>query len=196
MNYPPAPQTRISDRWSAFTDDNAYDYSNSTAISQGENEVMKLYEALALKKSLQSQLVQLIGLRNRNLEYPEDEKPEFDFDSLTVKIKEVVNKLTKIKVGIAKANMNATLPNGKTLFENIVELANLRSTVDQLKDMMHIERRGFFDRERRSKEDVKMLKQKDTLTLLSMLEDYQSRKNGLDALIQQANQSVELEISI
>jgi hypothetical protein len=145
---------------------------------------MKLYEALSMKKSLQSQLVQLIGLRNRNLEYPEDEKPEFDFDSLTVKIKEVVNKLTMIKVGIAKANMNSTLSNGKTLFENIVELANLRSTVDQIKDMVHTERKGFFDRERRSKEDVKILKQKDALTLLSMLEDYLGRKNGLNALIQ------------
>jgi hypothetical protein len=156
---------------------------------------MKLYEALATKKSLQSQLVQLIGLRNRNLEYAEDEKPEFDFDSLTIRIKEVVIKLTNIKVGIAKANMNTNLSNGKTLFENIIELSNLRSTVDQLKDMVHTERRGFLDRERRSKEDVKTLKQKDALTLLSMLEDYQGRKNALDALIQQANQSVEIKFS-
>jgi hypothetical protein len=92
--------------------------------------------------------------------------------------------------------MNTTLSNQKTLFENIIELANLRSTVDQLKDMVQTERRGIFGRERRSKEDVKMLKQKDALTLLSMLEEYQGRKNALDSLIQQANQSVELEISI
>jgi hypothetical protein len=81
-------------------------YSKITVTCQsGENKIMKLYEALAMKKSLQTQLVQLIGLRNRNLEYPEDEKPEFDFDSLTAKIKEIVIKLTKIKVAIAKENL-------------------------------------------------------------------------------------------
>lgn len=155
---------------------------------------MKLYEALATKESLQSQLTQLIGLRNRGMEYPEDEKPEFDFDSLTEQIKDLVKKLTKFKVEIAKANINTTLSNGKTLFENIIELSNLRSTIDQLKDMIHTERSLFRSSERRSKEDVKMLKQKDTLTLISMLHEYQSRKNALDSLIQQANQSVEIAL--
>jgi hypothetical protein len=44
--------------------------------------------------------------------------------------------------------------------------------VDQLKDMVQTEPRGIFGHERRSKEDVKMLKQKNALTLLSMLEEY------------------------
>lgn len=146
-----------------------------------------------MKSSLQAQLIQLISLRNRSLEYPEDEKPEFDFDLLTVQIKELVRKLSKLKAEIARANMNTNLPNRGTLFENIIELANLRSTVSQIKDMMQIERRGLFSIERRSKkEDVKMLKQKDAPTLLSMLQDYQRRKDALDSLVQQANQSVEI----
>ena len=149
-----------------------------------------------MKSSLQSQLTQLISLRNRNQEYPEDEKPEFDFDTLTTQIKELVRKLSKLKVEIAKANISTTLPNGKTLFESIIELQDLRSTLSQIKDLIHIEGRFLWGSERRSKkEDVKMRKQKDPQTLLSMLQDYQQRKNALDSLIQQANQSVEISVS-
>ncbi len=153
---------------------------------------MKLYEALSTRKSLESQLTRLISIRNRTIEYPEDEKPEFDFDSVTAEIKDLVAKLSRLKVEIARANMNTTLTNGKTLFENIIELSNLRSTVDQIKEMMQVERRGVFDRERRKKEEVKMLKQKDAQSLLSMLGEYQRRKDSLDSLIQQANQSVDI----
>jgi hypothetical protein len=157
---------------------------------------MKLYEALAMKTSLQAQLTQLISLRNRSQEYPEDEQPEFNFDSLTNEIKDTVRRLSKLKVEIARANMNTTLTNGKTLFENIIELQNLRSTIDQVKNLIHVEGVGRFSSwgiERRSrKEDVKMLKQKDSQTLLEMLHNYQQRKNALDSLIQQTNHIVEV----
>lgn len=54
---------------------------------------MKLFEALALKKALQNQLTQLISIRNSTFEYPEDEKPEFNFQELTSRIKEKVNEM-------------------------------------------------------------------------------------------------------
>ncbi|MHB8565749.1 MAG: DIP1984 family protein [Nitrososphaerales archaeon] len=121
---------------------------------------MKLYEALSMRKSLELQLTQLISIRDHSLEYPEEEIPEFDFNSLPTQIKEVVTKLSKLKVEIARANMDTALSNGQTLFESIIELANLRSPVAQLKDMMQVERRGLFGNERRSKQDVKTLKQR------------------------------------
>ena len=154
---------------------------------------MKLYEALAMKTTLQSQLTQLISLRNRSQEYPEDEEPEFNFDTLTIEIKDVVRKLSKLKLEIARANMNTMLSNGKTLFESITELQNLRSTLAQLKDLMHIEGRFLWGSERRTKkEDVRMRKQKDAQSLLTMLQEYQQRKNALDSLIQQANHGIEI----
>ena len=157
---------------------------------------MKLYEALATRKSLETQLTQLISIRSRSLEYPEDEQPEFDFDSLTVQIKDIVRKLSKIKVEIARVNLNTQLSNGLTLTENIIELGNLRSTITQLKDMLRTERRGgLLSIERRSKEDVKMARQKDQQTLLSMLHEYSNRRDALDSLIQQANTSIDVTIS-
>lgn len=63
---------------------------------------MKLYEALAMKNSLEAQLKQLISIRNRSQEYPEDEQPEFDFDVLTSQIKDTVRKLSKLKVERAR----------------------------------------------------------------------------------------------
>ena len=145
-----------------------------------------------MKSSLQSQLTELISIRNRTIEYPEDEKPEFQFDSLTAQIDEIVRKISKLKIEIARANMNTNLSNGKTLFENIIELADLRSSVSQVKDMLRVERRGLFGSDRRSKEDIKMLKQKDAQSLLSMLQEYQRRKDSLDSLIQHANHSVDI----
>jgi hypothetical protein len=154
---------------------------------------MRLYEALALKTSLQSQLTQLISLRNRSQEYPEDEQPEFEFDQLTAEIKTFVRRLSKLKVEIARANIDTTLSNGKTLFESIIELQDLRSTVNQIKDLMHIEGRFSWAGDKRTKkEDVKMRKQKDPKALLTMLNQYQQRKNTLDSLIQQANHRIEI----
>jgi hypothetical protein len=154
---------------------------------------MKLYEALVMKTSLQAQLKQLISLRNRTQEYPEDEQPEFNFDALTTEIKSVVGKLSKLKVEIARANMDTTLANGRTLFESIIELQNLRSTVDQIENLIHLEGRFLWGSERRTKkEDVKMRRQKDPQTLLAMLNEYRVRKNTVDSLIQEANYRIEI----
>ena len=155
-------------------------------------EKMKLYEALAMKNSLRSQLTQLISIRNRSLEYPEDEQPEFDFDSLTSQIKEVVRKISALKVEIARANTNTILSNGKPLFENIIELANLRSVVDRIRDMMQVERRSFLGSERRSKGARRCDNKRTLRILLSMLQNYQRRKDALDSLVQQANHTIEL----
>jgi hypothetical protein len=159
----------------------------------GKQSAMKLYEALGLKITLQAQLKQLISLRNRTQEYPEDEQPEFNFDALTSEIKSVVKKLSKLKMEIAKVNMDTTLSNGKTLFESIIELQNLRSTVSQLEELMHLEGKLFWGSERRTKkEDVKMRRQKDSPALLAMLNEYRSRKNAMDSLIQEANHRIEI----
>lgn len=87
---------------------------------------MRLFEALALRKALQNQLAQLVSLRNSTFEYPEDERPGFDFEELTKRIKEKANEVTRLKLAIMNANMNSKLPNGLTLYEGIIKLANIR----------------------------------------------------------------------
>ena len=154
---------------------------------------MRLFEALALRKALQNQLVQLISLRNSTFEYPEDEKPAFDFEDLTKRIKEKVNDVTSLKLAIMGANMSSKLPNGLTLYEGIIELANTRSAIDQLQDLIEIGRRGLFaiDR-RRSTTEIRTLKQASPESILTLIEHYDTKRRILDAMIQEANHTVEI----
>jgi len=154
---------------------------------------MKLFEALALRKALQSQLAQLVSLRNSRFEYPEDEKPEFDFEELTKRIKEKVNEVTGLKLAIMRANTGSKLSNGLTLYEGIIELANIRSAIDQLQDLIQIGRRGLFvsDR-RRTTTEIRMIKQASPERILKMIEHYDAKRRILDAMIQEANHTVEI----
>jgi hypothetical protein len=155
---------------------------------------MKVFEALALKKSIQSQLAQLISLRNSTFEYPEDEKPDFDFERLTKRIKEKVNEATGLKLAIMNANMNSKLPNGVTLYEAIIELANTRSAVDQLQDLIQVGKRGLFlsDR-RRNTTEIKTIKQAAAGEILKMIDTYDAKRRLLDATIQEANHTIEVD---
>ena len=161
-------------------------------LREGLNK-MRLFEALALRKALQNQLTQLISLRNTTFEYPEDEKPGFDFEELTKRIKEKVNEVTGLKLAIMNANMSSKLPNGLTLYEGIIELANIRSAIDQLQDLIQIGKRGFFmsDR-RRSTTEIRTIKQASPESILKMIEHYDAKRRILDAIIQEANYTIEI----
>jgi hypothetical protein len=154
---------------------------------------MKLFEALALKKALQSQLAQLISIRNSTFEYPEDEKPDFDFQELTSRIKEKVNEITGLKLAVMRANMNSNLPNGYTLNEAIIELANIRSAIDQLQDLLQIGKSRFlFSERRRSTTEIKTIKQAAPDRILKMIEEYDTKRRLFDAFIQEANHTTEI----
>jgi len=154
---------------------------------------MKLFEALALKKALQNQLTQLISIRNSTFEYPEDEKPEFDFQELTSRIKEKVNEITRLKLAVTKANMNSNLPNGYTLNQAIIELANIRSTIDQLQDLLQIGKSRFlFSERRRNTTEIKTIKQAAPDKILKMIEEYDTKRRLFDAIIQEANHTTEI----
>jgi len=135
----------------------------------------------------------LTTLRNSAFEYPEDEKPGFDFEDLTKRIKEKVNEVTSLKLAIMGANMSSKLPNGLTLYEGIIELANTRSAIDQLQDLIQIGRRGLFaiDR-RRSTTEIRTLKQASPESILTLIEHYDTKRRILDAMIQEANHTVEI----
>jgi len=153
---------------------------------------MKLFEALALRKALQGQLAQLISIRNSTYEHLMDEEPEFNFKSLTAQIKEKVNTVTVLKLAIMKANMETELSNGLTLYANIIELANIRSAIDQLGDLVQVGRRGYLIDRRRTTQEVKVVKQMAPEELLKMVDNYDSKRRLLDAMIQEANHTVEI----
>jgi len=154
---------------------------------------VRLFEALALRKTLQNQLAQLISLRNSTFEYPEDEKPEFDFEELTKRIKERVNDDTRLKLAIMWANIRSKLPNGLTLYEGIIELAHTRSAIDHLQDLIQVGRKGLFlsDR-RRNTTEIRTLKQASPESILTLIEHYDTKRRVLDAMIQEANHTVEI----
>jgi hypothetical protein len=91
------------------------------------------------------------------------------------------------------ANMSSKLPNGLTLYEGIIELANTRSAIDQLQDLIQIGRKGLFlsDR-RRSTTEIRTLKQASPESILTLIEHYDTKRRILDAMIQEANHTVEI----
>jgi hypothetical protein len=93
-----------------------------------------------------------------------------------------------------KANMNHELPNGLTLYEGIIELANVRSAIDQLKELGQVGRHGLYMSERRrSMSDIKMLKQVQSSEILDLIDRYDARRRVLDAHIQDLNHSIEID---
>lgn len=112
---------------------------------------------------------------------------------MTKRIKEKVNEVTRLKLAIMKANMNSKLPNGLTLYEGIIELANIRSAIDQLQDLIQVGRRGLFASDRRrSTTEIRTIKQASPENILTMIEHYDTKRRVLDAMIQEANHTIDI----
>ena len=90
--------------------------------------------------------------------------------------------------------VNSKLPNGVTLYEAIIELANIRSAVDQLQDLIQVGKRGLFlsDR-RRSTTEIRTVKQAAAGEILKMIDNYDTKRRLLDATIQEANHTIEID---
>jgi hypothetical protein len=157
---------------------------------------MKLFEALALRKALQADLGQLISIRNSTFLHAEDELPEFVFGDLTEQIKKKVNDITKLKLAIMQMNMKHILPNKMTLYEAIIELANIRSAIEQLQNLLQVGRGGLseYSYRRTSQSELKMKKQEKPENLLKLIQSYEGKRRTLDSMIQEANHKVEITI--
>jgi hypothetical protein len=104
-----------------------------------------------------------------------------------------VNEITRLKLAVTKANMNSNLPNGYTLNEAIIELANIRSAIDQLQDLLQIGKGRFlFSERRRNTTEIKTIKQTAPDKILKMIEEYDTKRRLFDAIIQEANHTTEI----
>jgi hypothetical protein len=75
----------------------------------------------------------------------------------------------------------------------IIELANTRSAIDQLQDLIQIGRRGLFASDRRrSTTEIRTIKQASPESILKMIEHYDTKRRILDAMIQEANHAVDM----
>jgi hypothetical protein len=74
-----------------------------------------------------------------------------------------------------------------------IELANTRSAIDQLQDLIQIGRRGLFASDRRrSTTEIRTIKQASPESILKMIEHYDTKRRILDSMIQEANHTVDI----
>jgi hypothetical protein len=148
---------------------------------------------LALRKSLEQKIVDLVELRNDTFQYPADEMPEFRFVDLTDQIKATVNDLGRLKVAITRANLDTKLPNGFSLYENILELGGVRAAIGQLKQLLKVGERYSYGRTRRTNvQEIKVAQQVPSENILTMVAKYEERRRIIDSMIQEANHTVEV----
>lgn len=158
--------------------------------------VMKLFEALALRKALQSDLGQLISIRSSTFTHTVDEEPEFLFEDLTKQIKSKVNEITKLKLAIMEMNLTYILPNKMSLYEAIIELANIRSAIEQLQSLLQVGRGALaeYAYRRTISTELKMVKQEKPENLLRLIQTFEGKRRMLDSLIQEANHNAEIKV--
>src|SRR5712692_311962 len=132
---------------------------------------MKIYEALAEVKTLKTRLVQLSNFRQSSVVYDADSEPDFNYDELSGQIDSALERVTKLKLAIAAANMTNTVRVGDaemSLAKAILELSNIRTNLTYVSNTLNLDKPGIFDRRYRTKDDVTQKWQKSPAELLQV----------------------------
>jgi len=150
---------------------------------------MKIGEALAEKKRLQSRLAKCYKLLESSFYY--HEKPDFSYDKLRTEIDELLEKIKDLKLRIIKTNLELDVEvEGKTisLTELIIEIGDTRSKISAFEDLYKNKDDWYDLRDDNviKKSQVEPEKIEDEIKQLS------KRKTKLDSLLQNYNWTEEL----
>lgn len=151
---------------------------------------MKLFEALAQRKALQTELAELITLRQETFQHAEDEEPELNYTETSRKISAIIDDLRSLKLRIIKSNLGTELPNGMSLAEGVIAVADVRNEITNLRQLSQRDR--LFGHSRTAKTDLKMVPQASRIKVLDEIRTLNEGKVQLDKWIAEANQSVEV----
>lgn len=152
---------------------------------------MKIGEALAEKKRLQSRLAKCNELSKQTYCYTGD-KPDFSFEKLQTEVVSLIGKIKHIKLKIQKTNMQKKVkyPDGKehTLAELIIDVADVRTRIAMLNEVYtpRDEWRSLRYEEKEPKYQIPPEEIMDEIISLN------KEKNNLDSLLQHTNWTVEL----
>lgn len=151
---------------------------------------MKLFEALAQRKALQTEIAELTNLRQETFQHADDEFPELNYADTTSKIGQLVEELRKLKLRIITANLKTKLPNNALLAEAIIAVADIRAEIQNLRDLSRRDR--IYGHTRQARTDIKMVPQATRTQVLDQIRILDTERVQLDKLIAEANQSVEV----
>ncbi len=152
---------------------------------------MKLFEALAKRKTLQTEIAELTNLRQETFQHADDEFPELNYGATTKNLGKLVSELRNLKLRIMNANIATKLPNGTSLAEAIIAVADIRAEIQNLRELTRRER-GLYGRTRQARTDLKMVPQATRVQVLDQIRILDTERVQLDKFIAEANQSVEV----
>lgn len=153
---------------------------------------MKIGEALAEKKKLQSRLAKCNELVGKSYYY-RGEKPDFDYDKLRSEIKTLMANIRDLKMKIQRTNLKVTVAYKEkkmiTLAELIIRLGDIRSEIAVM-NTLYKSKDDFlslrYDETENAKPQVPPEKIEEDIKNLN------EEKTSLDALLQRTNWTEEL----
>lgn len=152
---------------------------------------MKIGEALAEKKKLQSRLAKCNELVGKSYYY-RGEKPDFDYKKLRKETGSLMEKIKELKLRIQRTNLKVTVAYKErkiTLAELIIHLGDIRSEIAVL-NTLYRPKDDFlslrYDELENAKPQVPPEKIEDDIKNLN------EEKTSLDALLQRTNWTEEL----
>lgn len=153
---------------------------------------MKLAEALLERKAIKERIAALKERAVKDARVQEGDRPAENPEELLREIVELVGRMEQLIVSINRTNMEATLPDGRTLMEAIAarDMCNLLHDITkQVADAAANDRSGW----RMTRSEIKSVPTVDVQEWRKRADMYAKQYRELDAAIQAANWTVELE---
>lgn len=150
-------------------------------------KVMKLAEALLLRADMQKKITSLRDRIKRNVLSEEGSTPIEDPNTLIQDALQVSGELEKLVLKINVANLQHSLPDGKTLTE---AMANRDSLAQRHAILQTAIDAAQSDSDRYSHREIKRLPAVNVATLQKQIEDIARQIRELNARIQEANWQV------
>lgn len=152
---------------------------------------MKIGEALAEKKNMQSRLAKCNELMKKSYYY-RGEKPDFDYGKLRKETGSLTENIKDLKMRIQRTNLNVTAKyKGKefTLAELIIRLGDIRAEISVL-NTLYDARDDFFSLRHDETEGTKP--QVPPNKIEDDIKDLNKEKTEIDAMLQHTNWTEEL----
>ncbi len=151
---------------------------------------MKIAEALLLRADMQKKIASLRERVGNNAVVQQGESPHEDPAALIEEAFSVLQEMERLVFRINQANLNNTLPDGRSLTESIARRDTL---VAQHSLLQHAIARSHREPDRYSMSEIKWIATLKVANLQKQTEDLAKKIRELNAAIQETNWKSELE---
>jgi len=150
---------------------------------------LKLAEALVLRADTRRRIDQLRERLKASALVQEGEKPAEDPAELFAEVRRALDSLTVLIKQINRTNLEAALPDGRTLTDALAERDALTLSFSVLQ---HVVAAAIPDQYRLARTEIKNVATVNIADLRKEMDDTARRRRELDTMIQAANWAVDL----